>query len=336
MKIVNSTTYPILIGKESLKNIDISENSSVAIVVDENTKAHCLNAFLTESEIDSDLIIETSSGEQNKTLSSCQRIWQKLTEAEFDRNSIIINLGGGLIGDMGGFAASCYKRGIDFIQVPTTLLAMVDASVGGKLAIDFEHFKNQIGLFKTPQGVYIYPPFLKSLSQKQLLSGFAESVKHALIADKVYWETLRETSIENINWEDVILHSVKLKNSIVKDDPFEKNKRKILNFGHTLGHAIESFYLEKNEDILHGEAIALGIYLESALSPISDLQKKTIQNYLESSFHLVKCPSLQQLLPYLKNDKKNESDKINFSLLSEIGACRYNCELNIDELKAIF
>ena len=269
MKVVHSSTYDIIIGEDSLQTIQYSSYSAIAILVDEHTKMNCLDIFLKECLINPKLIIEIHSGEEHKNLSTCEHIWQKLTTAQIDRNSLLINLGGGVIGDLGGFAASCYKRGIDFIQVPTTLLAMVDASVGGKLAIDLENFKNQIGLFKSPKGVYIFPKFLQTLNQRQIVSGYAEIVKHALIADKDYWQLLMETSIEKINWEETIYHSITLKNNIVESDPFEENKRKILNFGHTLGHAIESYYLKKEKDILHGEAVALGMYLEAELSPLN-------------------------------------------------------------------
>ena len=336
MKVVHSSTYDITIGKGSLQTIQHSRYSAIAILVDENTKANCLDIFLKESQIKPKLIIEIHSGEEHKNISSCEHIWQQLTNAQFDRKSLLVNLGGGVIGDMGGFAASCYKRGIDFIQVPTTLLAMVDASVGGKLGIDLENFKNQIGLFKSPKGVYILPEFLQTLNQRQVVSGYAEIIKHALIADKDYWQLLMEISIEKINWEETIHHSVTLKNDIVESDPFEENKRKILNFGHTLGHAIESFYLKKEKDILHGEAIALGMYLEAELSPLNIEKKKEIQDYLKSNFNLVDCPSLEQLLPFLKNDKKNEHDNINFSLLDDIGSCSYNNDLSIEKIKAIF
>ena len=336
MKVVHSSTYDITIGKGSLQTIQHSTYSAIAILVDEHTKANCLDIFLKESQIKPKLIIEIHSGEEHKNISSCEHIWQQLTNAQFDRKSLLVNLGGGVIGDMGGFAASCYKRGIDFIQVPTTLLAMVDASVGGKLGIDLENFKNQIGLFKSPKGVYILPKFLQTLNQRQIVSGYAEIVKHALIADKDYWQLLTETSIEKINWEKTIHHSITLKNDIVESDPFEENKRKILNFGHTLGHAIESYYLKKEKDILHGEAIALGMFIETELSPLNIERKKEIQDYLKSNFNLVDCPSLEQLLPFLKNDKKNEHDNINFSLLDDIGSCSYNNDLSIEKIKAIF
>lgn len=336
MKVVHSSTYDITIGKGSLQTIQHSRYSAIAILVDEHTKTNCLDIFLKESQINPKLIIEINSGEKNKNIFSCEQIWQQLTIAKFDRKSLLVNLGGGVIGDMGGFAASCYKRGIDFIQVPTTLLAMVDASVGGKLAINLENFKNQIGLFKSPKGVYIFPKFLQTLNQRQIVSGYAEIVKHALISDKDYWQLLKDISIENINWEDTIHHSLTLKNNIVESDPFEDNKRKVLNFGHTLGHAIESYYLNKQKNILHGEAIALGMYLETKLSPLNIEKKKEIQGYLKSIFNLVDYPSLEQLLPFLKNDKKNEHDNIYFSLLNDIGSCSYNNELSVEKIKAIF
>ena len=336
MKVVHSSTYDVTIGKGSLQTIEVSKYSAIAILVDEHTKANCLDIFLKESQINPKLIIEIHSGEEHKNISSCKYIWQQLTNAQFDRKSLLVNLGGGVIGDMGGFAASCYKRGIDFIQVPTTLLAMVDASLGGKLAIDFENFKNQIGLFKSPKGVYILPKFLQTLNQRQVVSGYAEIIKHALIADKNYWQLLMKTSITKINWEETIYHSVNIKNDIIESDPFEENRRKILNFGHTLGHAIESYYLKKEKNILHGEAVALGIYLETELSPLNVERKKEIQDYLKSNFTLVDYPSIDQIIPFLKNDKKNEYDNINFSLLDDIGSCSYNNELSIEKIKAIF
>ena len=198
----------------------------------------------------------------------------KLTENQFDRNSLLINLGGGVIGDMGGFCASTYKRGIDFIQIPTTLLAMVDASVGGKLGVDFGELKNQIGLFKNPKTVIVNPDFLDTLEKTQLKSGFAEVVKHALIADKNLWNKLSSTPFENLVWEEIIAISVQIKNKIVREDPWENGERKKLNFGHTFGHAIESYYLEKGTPILHGEAVFMGIILETDLSVISEEEKK--------------------------------------------------------------
>ncbi|MEE3037164.1 MAG: 3-dehydroquinate synthase family protein, partial [Bacteroidota bacterium] len=267
---------------------------------------------------------------------TCQSIWQELTTHKFDRYSLLINLGGGVIGDMGGFAASCYKRGIDFIQVPTTLLAMVDASIGGKLGIDFSNFKNQIGLFRYPKCVYIFPDFLKSLDKRQLLSGFAEVIKYALIQDVYFWQQIKASSLEKIDWEQVITKCVELKNKIVKEDPYEDGKRKILNFGHTIGHAIESHYLSQGKDLLHGEAIALGMLVESQLSPISEKEKIEISDCFKRYFSLIDIPPLESLLPFIQNDKKNKNQKVQFSLLTKIGKCEYNMKVTNSQLKNVF
>jgi len=333
MKIIPSNDYDVCIGEKSLRHFNFSDYSTLAILVDENTKEHCLPLLLTQlPSLSNSLILEIQSGEENKNISTCSLIWEELSKHNFDRNSLLINLGGGVIGDMGGFAASTYKRGIDFIQIPTTLLSMADASVGGKLGIDFSGLKNQIGLFKNPKSVLIYSKFLETLAENQLNSGFAEIVKYALISDINLWNKLKETSFSDIDWEDIITRSVQLKNKIILDDPFEKNARKQLNFGHTFGHAIESYYLAKGTPILHGEAVFLGVILELELSNISRQEKSEIKNFILSNFALPHCPSKSEIAKYLTNDKKNQSKKINFSLLSEIGNCSINNLFSIDEL----
>ena len=329
MKEIKADDYSIWIGEDSLSKLDISTYSKVAILVDENTKKYCLNLLPT---LNISIIIEIESGEKNKTISTCNLIWEELTHHKFDRNSVLINLGGGVIGDVGGFAAATYKRGIDFIQIPTTLLAMVDASIGGKLFVDFNGLKNQVGLFKNPKSVLIYPEFLETLAENQLNSGFAEIVKHALIADVNLWNQLKETPFPDVDWEDIVIRSIQLKNKIILEDPFEKNTRKKLNFGHTFGHAIESYYLEKGTPILHGEAVFLGVILELELSNISRQEKSEIKNFILSNFALPHCPSKSEIAKYLTNDKKNKSKKINFSLLSEIGNCSIDNLFSIDEL----
>jgi 3-dehydroquinate synthase len=329
VKEIKSDNYSVWIGQDALSNLDISSYSKVAILVDENTKEFCLPLL---SDLKKSVIIEIKSGEKNKNIDSCNFIWEKLTENHFDRNSLLINLGGGVIGDIGGFCASTYKRGIDFIQIPTSLLAMVDASVGGKSGIDFNGLKNQIGLFSNPISVIINPKFLKTLPENQLESGFAEVVKHALISDKDLWKSIRNSSFKNLDWEDIIETSVKIKNTIVVADPKENGERKKLNFGHTFGHAIESYYLQKETPILHGEAIFMGIILESELSSFSYAEKNQIKNYILSNFQLPHLPSKSELLNFIRNDKKNLDGKINFSLLNEIGNCTINNLFSEDEL----
>ena len=318
MKEIVSSNYSVWIGENSLRKLDILSYSKVAILVDENTKRDCLHKL---PKIDSHIIIEVKSGEHNKTISTCNYIWDKLTENQFDKNSLLINLGGGVIGDMGGFCASTFKRGIHFIQIPTTLLSMVDASIGGKLAIDFKNFKNQIGLFNNPKTVLIYPDFLETLPKNILKSGFSEVVKHALIADRDLWNNISSKRFEDLDWLKIITTSVSIKNNIVLSDPYEIDMRKKLNFGHTYGHAIESFYLKKGTPVLHGEAVFAGMILETQLSNLHPEEKLEIKNYILSNFSLPFFPKKSDLLPFLINDKKNKLGKISFSLLNKIGDC---------------
>ncbi|HEY8400693.1 MAG TPA: 3-dehydroquinate synthase family protein, partial [Cytophagaceae bacterium] len=239
--------------------------SSVCVIADENTEKHCFPLLLPA--LQKYHLITIPSGEENKTLSTCERIWKGMTDQQLDRKAVVINLGGGVIGDMGGFCASTYKRGIDFIQIPTTLLSQVDASVGGKLGVDFFSYKNHIGVFKEPAAVFINADFLKTLDPAELRSGFAEIIKHCLIADKTKWEEISRKSLAEQNWEDLIAHSVEIKSKVTTADPTEQGLRKILNFGHTIGHAIESYYLTiKDKKLLHGEAIAIGMVAESYIA----------------------------------------------------------------------
>ena len=329
MKEIKAIDYSIWIGKNSLSKLDISTYSKVAILLDENTKRDCLHKL---PKIENPLIIEIKSGEEYKNISTCNFIWEQLTINNFDRNSLLIKLGGGVIGDMGGFCAATYKRGLEFIHIPTTLLAMVDASVGGKLGIDFKGFKNQIGLFNNPKAVLISPEFLETLAESELKSGFAEVVKHALISDNSLWVKLKNTPFTDLDWEDIIDTSVQIKNNIVLADPFEKGERKKLNFGHTFGHAIESYYLEKGTPISHGEAVFMGMILETEISNLSETDKNEIKNYILSNFALPYTPKKSYLHKYLINDKKNQDGKINFTLLSGIGNCSFDNLFSLDEL----
>ena len=333
MKIIESNNYQILIGKKTLTEFGFSNYSTIAILVDENTRKHCLPILIKRVPVLKNvIIIEIQSGEENKNIATCNYIWQQLTNHNFNRNSLLINLGGGVIGDMGGFCASTYKRGIDFMQIPTTLLAMVDASVGGKLGIDFDGLKNQIGLFANPKSVLINPEFLKTLDENQLVFGFAEVVKHALIADLDFWNYLTKTDFQDLIWEEVIAHSIAIKNKIVLNDPKEKGERKKLNFGHTFGHAIESYYLQKGTPIFHGQAIALGMLIESEMSDLTEIEKAEITAFILSNFALPHNPAKNQLIAFMQNDKKNKDGKINFSLLKGIGNCSIDNFFSPDEL----
>jgi 3-dehydroquinate synthase len=318
--------------------IKASDYDKVAVVVDENTRTHCLP--LVETVLNPSALIETRSGEEHKTLDTCIEIWEALTYNQFDRKSLLVNLGGGVIGDMGGFCAATYKRGIDFINIPTTLLAQVDASVGGKLGIDFLGFKNHIGVFQKPEKVFIDTVFLDTLPEKELRSGFAEVIKHCLIADAAYWKTVSSRDYKDQAWQDIVLHSVQVKNKIVENDPYEIGLRKILNFGHTIGHAFESYFLnKKGEKLLHGEAIAVGMICETYLSvekcglPIDSAKK--IENYILQIFGKtpVAPDEIDAITSLCLQDKKNEKGIINFSLLEEIGIPLFNVSVEQNEIR---
>jgi len=331
MKKIASKGYSIFFETGNFSTLDYKKFEKIAILVDENTKKYCLPLLLERcSLLEKSVIIQIDSGEENKNIQTCNTIWRSLIEHNFNRNSLIINLGGGMIGDIGGFVASTYKRGINFIQIPTTLLAMSDASVGSKLGINFMHNKNQIGLYNDPLQVLINIEFLKTLPRNQLLSGFSEIIKHALIADKNYWDLLIKTSFDNLNWEDIIIRSVEIKNKIVMKDPFENDERKKLNFGHTFGHAIESYYLEKSKPILHGEALALGMILEIKMSQIPNYER--IINFIKTHLNIPNNPKISELKKWLINDKKNTGDKINFTLLKSIGESSINNYKSWNEL----
>ena len=224
--------------------------SQVYILLDENIKEFCFPILIRDFPIFNKVKrIQISSGESFKSIESCKFIWDELTNQKATRKSLFINLGGGVICDLGGFSASTYKRGVDFVNIPTTLMSMVDSSGGGKLGIDYGGLKNQIGLFANPKYIFINPNFLKTLPKKELLSGYSEVIKHALIVDKSYWEKLENKSPVQINWENIIKKSIKVKSRIVYNDPYERNERKKLNFGHTIAHSLESYSLTCNTKV---------------------------------------------------------------------------------------
>jgi len=329
VKEIKSSDYSIFIGKNTFNRLNISKYSKIAILVDENTNRDCLNYL---PKLHNSITIEISSGEKNKNIATCEFIWNILNTNNFNKKSLLINLGGGVIGDIGGFCASIYLRGIDFIHVPTTLVGMVDASIGGKSGINFEKLKNHIGVFNNPKLVLINPNFLNTLPENQLKFGFSEIIKHALIADSNLWNCLQSNSFTSFCWEELIYRSIKIKNKIIMHDPLDEGERRKLNFGHTYGHAIESYYLVKDKPIMHGEAVLMGMLMEIELSLITKKDKREIQNYILSNFNLPPQPSKKALIKYLIKDKKNISEKINFSLLKSIGDCSYNNFLTKDEL----
>ncbi len=306
--------------------------SKTAVLVDENTRKYCLP--LIEGALPKHTVIEIISGEEHKNIDICLHIWDALTRAAFDRKSLLINLGGGVIGDMGGFCAATYKRGISFINIPTTLLAQVDASIGGKLGIDFKKFKNHIGLFKDPEKVFLDSVFFDTLSEAEMRSGFAEIIKHCLIRDADKFEEIAKTPYTRLDMAALVRHSVEIKGQVVTEDPTEKGLRKILNFGHTIGHAIESYYMDKpGKKLLHGEAVAIGMICEAFLSmkklPFSHEELDKVMKYILSVYGGSTIPEsdIEEIAVLTLQDKKNEGDKINCSLLTHIGDCTINIKI---------
>ena len=324
-------------GLKNLSAILSDKNySSVFVLVDTNTKEKCLNRFVRISKIENATVLTMPAGEENKNLITCEALWNELSFLGADRDSALINLGGGVVTDLGAFVACTFKRGIDFYNIPTTLLSMVDASLGGKTGIDLGSLKNQIGTIQEPQEVIIDSEWLSTLQIKEIRSGFAEMLKHGLIASPDYWNSLK--IIKKLTppiLTDYIKTSIKLKSEIVISDPKEKGLRKILNFGHTLGHAIESYFLASptKKRLLHGEAIAIGMVLEAYLSvhcsELSIEEANDIKTTFSNHFGIVKISTIEQneIINLLRHDKKNKAGRINFSLLKSIGIPKIDVEV---------
>lgn len=318
-------------GYEKLRQfIQERNHSKVFILTDENTHIHCLPRFMSKMAEDFTAeVIEIEAGEVHKNIETCSQVWQVLSEMGSDRKSLLINLGGGVVTDLGGFVASTFMRGIDFVNIPTSLLAMVDASVGGKTGVDLGALKNQVGVINVPETLLVDTAFLETLPAEQMRSGLAEMLKHGLIYDENYWkEFLNLSSLDLNDLDTLIRDSIIIKNNIVIQDPREGGLRKTLNFGHTLGHAIESYFLQNPEKttLLHGEAIAIGMILETYLSgeleqfPGEKLEQVTsvILSYFQKVS--IKESDIEDIISYLKYDKKNSHGNINFVLLKDIGS----------------
>jgi len=338
MRLPNSIIFCKEINLDLIAFFEDNHYSKIAVLVDDNTKRQCYPRV--QPAIPAHILIEIKSGEEHKNLNTCQQIWNELTIHSFDRKSLIINLGGGVIGDMGGFCAATYKRGIDFINIPTTLLAQVDASIGGKLGIDFQNYKNHLGVFQNPLRIFLDVSFFSTLPAAELRSGYAEIIKHCLIRDRRKFEEIEQISFSDIDLFELTKHSVDIKNKVVSEDPTEKGLRKILNFGHTIGHAIESYYLDKpGKKLLHGEAIAIGMICESYLSgkklglTTADLQ--SITNYIVDIYSPEPIPDvdIENIIQLTSQDKKNEGDIIKCSLLNGIGDCTFNIEITHDDIR---
>lgn len=315
--------------------IESLKPSRLFFLVDENTHELCLPVVLANLETDIPLeILEIEAGEEMKTLETAAQLWKILTEFKADRNALLINVGGGVITDLGGFVASAYKRGIKFVHIPTTLLGMCDASIGGKTGVDLNYVKNVVGSFALPEHNFLHAGFLKTLDVDNLRSGFAEMLKHGLIADAEHWNSLAgitEHTVELI--KPHLFDSMKIKQKIVEQDFFEKSLRKSLNFGHTIGHAVESLILGSGNTVTHGDAVAMGMICETWLSAktgnLSTAESEKITETIMRFFPPLDIGvfSDSDFLDLMSNDKKNSNGIINFTLLSEIGITKTDCSV---------
>ena len=339
MKSIKAVSYPVhfqdLAYKELSNLINVNNYSSIFILVDENTLEHCYPKFIPNLDTNRPIeVIEIESGEINKNIETCVGVWNVMTELNADRRSLLITLGGGVITDLGGFVASCFKRGIDFVNIPTTLLSMVDASVGGKTGVDLGVLKNQIGLFANPQMVIVDTNYLTTVTDREIKSGTAEIIKYGITYDT---NLLNEIKTYNqLDITDLIYRSIEIKNEVVLKDPKEKNLRKILNFGHTLGHAIESFYLESEdkENLTHGEAIAIGMvcesYMSSKLLGFPSEKVNEVKEIILAIYNRVQLlkEDFSAIMELLKHDKKNVNGQVNFVLLNDYEDYKLDCKVS--------
>lgn len=323
-----------------------SNYSKLIIIADTNTFEFCYPVFISQLHTNLETeVIQIEAGETHKNIETCSGVWNALSELNIDRKCLIVNLGGGVVTDLGGFVASTYKRGVNYINIPTSLLAMVDASVGGKTGVDLGSLKNQIGVINTSEMVLIDTTFLNTLPQNELRSGLAEMLKHGLIKNEIYWKKLCDLSKLTTEDLDVLIYeSVIIKNTIVTQDPTEQGLRKTLNFGHTLGHAIESYYLENDTktNLLHGEAVAIGMILACYISTkTTDFNPETcnqIKDAILNIFNKIEISSddVLPIIELMKYDKKNSHGNINFVLLKAIGQPVIDCKVSNELINEAF
>ena len=335
----------VIISQDLLR--DVAEaiarcpHDRIFVLTDTTTVELCWPIIKALPEFETAQMITIGATDEHKTLESLAFVWRSLQEGGASRHSLLINVGGGMVTDLGGFAASTFKRGLAYINIPTTLLSQVDASVGGKTGINFGGLKNEIGIFNCAQSVILSSEFLRSLDQQNLLSGYAEMLKHGLISDTESWKELLRFDLEEIDYGQLgslVAKSVQVKERIVEEDPTEKGIRKALNLGHTVGHALESLALEREKPVLHGYAVAWGMICELYLSVIKcgfpkDKFRQTVQfiraNYGDSPLD---CKQYDRLFEFMKHDKKNEAGIINFTLLADIGDIRINQQATKEEI----
>lgn len=339
---IENKKYPIFVGMGILgqicKFLPLERYSQIAVLSDENVAPHWLSKLDNEFSRGAVQII-VPNGEQSKSVRQAEKIWIEMLKANLDRHSLLVNLGGGVIGDLGGFVASTFMRSIDFLQIPTSLLAMVDSGVGGKTGINVGGIKNSVGVFKDPIGVVIDIDTLETLPKRELISGFAEIIKHGIITDRKHFDLAVSQKPEEFSKEELmklIADSIRIKLTIVQKDPREKSLRKILNFGHTIGHAIESLSLLSDNLLLHGEAIAIGMVAESKLAQLLGLLSEEDFEVIENSINNIGLPirtglSKEEIRKLIINDKKNVGKKVLWSLPGKVGLVKFDIEVP-DEL----
>ena len=319
------------IGEKHLKYFLDNNFKNIFILVDNNSKNFCLSFFLSKFNISNYHLLKVPAGEASKSLTQLTYLIDSLIKANADRNSILINLGGGVVSDLGGFLASVYNRGISFINVPTTLLAQVDASIGGKNGINYGNVKNKIGVINYPLFTIILTKFIETLPQKEIISGYGEIFKYGLIFDRKLWNKLTLLNLNIENSKKIVDRSVKIKNSVIKIDKRKKHFRNILNFGHSIGHAIESSSSETCK-IDHGLAVVMGMICELFISNVKvNLPSKDLNHSIKvliEKFPVRKINNLDRVLEYIKLDKKNNFGKLIFSLVPNIGECLFNQEVS--------
>lgn len=311
--------------------------SMIAILADANTAEHCLPNL--HHLVDTYHLVTINPGDTNKTLESCVRIWTSWTIAGLDRSALVLNLGGGMICDLGGFAAGCYQRGIRFGHIPTSLLGMADAALGGKTGVNFHGFKNYLGHFEYPAFTWVDPAFLSTLPEQEVRDGMTEIVKHAIIASPSLWNQISRLEHPNqASWMELLALNIPVKLQIAEQDPKEEGIRKTLNFGHTIGHALESYFMERPAPLTHGEAVTLGMLAESRLAfQTGLLPKEDFQAIIGVVMRLLRprevtLPPVQDLRQWLDGDKKKKAGQVGFSLPDQIGSCRWDIPVSDDDL----
>jgi len=328
------------IQSELRKALARCEYDQLFVLTDETTKLACLPLISEMAELSSAHHITIGATDVYKTLDTLSAVWTLLGKNGGTRHSLLVNLGGGMVTDLGGFAASTFKRGIKYINIPTTLLSMVDASVGGKTGINFNGLKNEIGVFNSPSTVIIDTEFLKSLDERNIRSGYAEMLKHGLISSREHLDELLGFDLFDPDLRklgEMVGRSVEVKEGIVEADPFEQGIRKALNLGHTIGHSFESFAMKKDA-VLHGYAVAWGMICELYLSCVkcgfpTDMMRECVY-FIKENYGVfeITCDDYPTLLELMTHDKKNTSGIINFTLLSDVGKIEINQTASKEEI----